>query len=611
MRTRAEASTQLRESAARLQHPVIAVGLGMVLVLVLFRTWMLKDGWFFQDDYEMLAFAAQEPIGLAHLLQPDNGHVMPATRLIYYLVAHAGWLNWSLAVAFAVALQGLAGLAALAMLVTLFGPRWWALTPLAIYLTSVITAQAAVWWISAINQTPVQIAFFGSVACWVVYLRGRRFTPLVGTVLFLAFGLLFFQKILLVIPVLIWLMLAYFVSGSLRQRVLAAFRLYWPSALAVGIVSVAYLAYFLVEVPDTTPGSVVNQAWLPTFNAMFLDAFASGIVGGPNGWRPTAGGAWADPPLAQLVWAWVVLLAVVGLSLVLHRRSGRAWVMLVAYYGLLTALITVTRSSVLGSEIGLAYRLQTDGLCAAVLALGLAYLPLQGATVSNSLAERATLPRATPTLTLAGVVVLGIVCLNGIGNWIWFANDFQSSNESRPYVTSLHEDDLRLGRIDVADGGLPDSVRRSFSNKKHLSDLAPVLLPQARFPTTTNDLSVASREGEIHQALLRAVANEENRPAGGCGWRLESGDSVTVTLTPAASGPQWLRLGYLGNDAGTATVWVDGAPTEIQLKKGLQSAFVRVDATFDRVRVDNLEAPGLAICLDAVQVGFLRPGARL
>lgn len=609
--TRTEASTQLRETSARLRHPVVAVGLGMVLVLVLFRTWMLQDGWFFQDDYEMLAFAATEPLGIEHLLQPDNGHVMPATRLIYYVVAHAGWLNWSLAASLAVTLQGLAGLAALAMLVTLFGPRWWVLAPLAIYLTSVITAQAAVWWISAINQTPVQIAFFGSVACWVVYLRGRRVTPLVGTVLFLVFGLLFFQKILLVIPVLIWLMLAYFVSGSLPQRVIAALRLYWPSALTIGIVSVAYLVYFLVNVPDTTPGSVVNQAWLPTFNAMFFDAFASGIVGGPNGWRPTPGGAWADPPVAQLVWAWAVLLAVIGLSLVLHRRSGRAWVLLVAYYMLLTVLITVTRSSVLGSDIGLAYRLQTDGLCAAVLALALAYLPLQGAAASNTLVERSALPEVTPALTLAGVIVLGIVCLNGIGNWIWFADDFQGSNKSRPYVTSLHEDGLRLGRIDVADSGLPDSVRRSFSGQNHLSDLASVLLPQARFPVTTNDLAVTTREGEIHQALLRPVAHEKRRPAGGCGWRLEAGDSLTIALTQAVSGPQWLRLGYLGNDVGTATIRVDDAATEIRLKKGLQSAFVRVDATFDRVRLDNLEARGLAICLDAVQVGFLRPGARL
>ena len=596
-------------------EPVVAVGLGMVLVMGIFRAYMLKDGWFFQDDYEMLAFAQSTPFGLDHLLEPDNGHVMPGTRATYLAVSSAGWLNWSLASAIAVVLQVLAALSALGMLVVLFGPRWWVLAPLAIYLTTAVTAQAAVWWISAVNQTPVQIAFFGSVACWVHYLRSRSWLGLLGTALFLAFGLLFFQKILLVIPVLIWLMLAYFTEGSIRSRIASAVRTHWPSAVVVGLLAGGYLAYFLLAVPDTSPGSVVHQDWWPTLRAMFFEAFASGIVGGPNGWSPVPGGAWADPGPGQLVWSWLLIATVVTVSILLHRGAGRAWLMLLGYYVVLAAVVSVTRSSVLGGEIALAYRLQTDGACAAVLALSLAYLPLRGARPANVLTRREGVPGGSRRLSVAGLVLLAIVCVNGVGNWIWFAGNFHDDNRGKAFVTNLRLAEDRLGSLELADAGLPDSVRRSFSSKNHLSDLAPVLVPKASFPRTSNRLAMVNARGEVYQALLRPVARETARPAGGCGWRMENGDSVTVRLTDPVSGPQWIRLGYLSSGSGSATVHFHDASETLELEKGLHSGFVRVDGDFDEVLLDvtgeGMAGEGVAICLDTVQVGTLRPGVEL
>jgi len=581
----------------------------MVLVLGMFRAYMLKDGWFFQDDYEMLTFASSTPLDIAHLLEPDNGHLMPGTRLVYIAVSSAGWLNWPLAAAIAVALQVTAALAALAMLLTLFGARWWVLAPLAVYLTSAITAQAAVWWISAVNQTPVQIAFFGAVAFWVQYLRNRAWTALLGTVLCLAFGLLFFQKILLVIPVLIWLLLAYFTEGSLGARLRSAVRTYWPSAVVVGLLAGGYLLYFLVAVPDTTP-SVVNQEWWPTFRTMFFDAFAAGIVGGPNGWRPTPGGAWADASAAQLVWAWLVLTAVVLASVVLHRRAGRAWVMLLGYYMTLAAVISLTMSSVLGSEIALAYRLQTDGVCAAALALALAFLPLRGARASNVLLARRDGRAYARPLRVAALALVVIVCINGLGNWIWFARNFHDGNDGQAFVTNLRLAEKRLGRLELADAGLPASVRRSFSSKDNLSDLAPVLLPRAEFPTSSNRLALVTARGVVYQALMAPVARETARPKGGCGWRVESGESLTVRLTAPVSGPHWIRLGYLGNGPGSARVQFGAQSEMIELENGLHSGFVRVDGDFDEVSLE-VAGQGVAICLDTLQAGFLRRGTKL
>lgn len=591
----------------------------MVLLLAMFRAYMLSDGWFFQDDYEMLAFARTTPFGLEHLLEPDNGHVMPGTRLIYLAVTSAGWLNWSLAAAIAVALQVSAALTALWMLVVAFGPRWWILAPLALYLTSVLTAQAAVWWISAINQTPVQIAFFSSVTFWLHYLRSRTWRALLGTVLSLVLGLLFFQKILLVLPVLVWLMLAYFTAGSPVARIRSAFRTYWPSAVVVGLVAGGYLLYFLVAVPDTTTGTVVHRDWWSTLGSMFFEAFAAGIVGGPNGWTSVPGGAWADPGAAQLVWAWFVIATVVLTSIVLHARAGRAWVVLVLYYLLLAAVLSVTRSSVFGGEIALAYRLQTDGISAAVLALALAYLPLRGAHDANVLVRRGVTRRKDSEALLtkasvAALALLAVVCANGLGNWLWFARDFHEHNDSKRFVTNLKTAEDRLGSLELAETGLPDAVQRSFSSENHLSDLAPVLLPRATFPSTSNNLAIVDLRGKVHQALLQSASRGRERPPGDCGWLLESGDSLTVPLADPVSGPHWLRLGYLASNTASATVRYGEDSEVLGLQKDLNSGFVRVDGSFDEVQIEIAEEgaeEGATICLDEVQVGSLEPGPLL
>lgn len=607
---RAEASAQLRGMATTMQHPVVVVGVGMVVVQVLFRTWMLAPGWFYTDDYVLLSEALRYDLGLEYLFLPENGHLMPATRLIYWILAQSGWLNWPLAVAIAVVLQMLASLCAIWMLVTLFGRRWWILAPLAIYLTTAITAQASLWWVSVLNQTPVQIALFLAVGCWVHYLCTGSYRWLVGTVGALIFSFLFFQKGLLILIVLVYLMLAYFATGGLVSRVRDSVRRHWQAAVVVGGVSGAYLAYNLSATAGS--GQAASGDWWDTFSALALRAFPAGIVGGPNGWSQRPGGAWADPSALQLVLSWTLILAVVATSIVLRRRAGRAWLLLVIYYLALATTISVTRSGVFGFDIALAYRLQTEGAAVAILALALAFLPLLGAKESSQ--SRAELPASTGgRLQAVASVALAVVCINGVGNWAWFARDWHAANDSKPYVSALHDDVVRIGKVDLDDQVVPASVlSRLAAPNNTLSEVAPAILgPDASFPHTTARLVRVSPEGQMYQAVLAPAARSQGRPKGVCGWRLEPGSWTRISMR-AATDPAvwWVRLGYLGAGSGEAKVRIGGDVVTVQLKDGLQSVFIRTQEAVSAVYIGELTSD-VAICLDTIEVGTPQLGARL
>jgi hypothetical protein len=349
---------------------------------------------------------------------------------------------------------------------------------------------------------------------------------------------------------------------------------------------------------------VVHQEWWPTLKAMFFKAFAAGIVGGPNGWRSVTGGAWSDPSSAQLGWAWLVIASVVLASVALHRRAGRAWLMLLGYYLALAAVISVTRSSVLGGEIGLAYRLQTDGVCAAVLAMSLAYLPLRGAAASNLLVARRHVHPHGPAVTITGLAVLLIVCVNGLGNWIWFARDFQDGNRSRPYVTSLHLAEQSLGPLELADADLPPSVRRSFSSKSRLSDLAPVLVPRSTFPTTSSRLMLVTRRGDVGQAVIDAVATSPTGPVEGCGWRVRGrGVRIPLTTSPGGDG-LWMRMGYLSSHDMPVQMLIAGQSMTGRLDKGLGSLYVKAERWGDEVYFPGLPTDR-TLCVDVVRIGPL------
>lgn len=599
-----------------LRHPAVTAGLGLIALQLVYRSWAVFAGFFYTDDYQLLLRAEENDLSSAYLLEPANSHVIPGIRFLVWLVERAGPLNWELAGTITVLLQLMASVSCLWMLVTLFGRRWFVLAPLALYLTSAITAQATLWWVSSLSQVSVQAAFFLSVGCWVQYLRTRRLEWLFGSALAVAFGLLFFQKVLLVLPVLIFLAFVYFAQGSIWRRTVQLVRGYWPALLVMGVVAGSYTWYSLVEVQQPfTRGKDLNLldlAW------HMLGAAVVGVLGGPWRWSWRPGGAWVDTPEWLIAAGLLVVLVVAAFSMLTRRRAVWAWLMMLGYLGLQVVLVATSRAPVFGSEIGLAYRLQTDVICAVVLGIGLAFATLPGAEQSSLAREQVRGPACVSTRLSRPVppswVVTGLtlISLSGVLCWADYARLWHDHNVSKSYFGTLDRDLGRSGRIDLVDGPVPEGVMPSafFAPDNRVSNLIRLLGRSADFPDSSSRLAVVGADGALREGLIEPVVVNQPGEQPNCGW-LGASSKLRIPLAGSTYDfGWWLRLGYLSNSEDLVTVVAGDDRVAAKLEKGLASLYVRAQGEIDSVTLTGLE-PETRICVDVVQVGNMKGGRRL
>lgn len=589
----------------------VVLGAGVLLVLcqLAFRAWVLYPSWFFLDDYNLLRDATRRPLTLDYLLTPYNAHLMPGGRLLVWLVADAGPVNWALAATFTLVLQAAACLAALWMLATLFGARWPMLGLLAVYLTSVLTVPATVWWAAALNLVPLQVAFFLAVGAWVTYLRRRRTVWLLGTVGMVAFGLLFDVKALLIAPVLAFLALAYFARGSVRDRVATVARRDWPALVLTALVLGGYVAYYLAHVDQPltqTRLSVVADI----ANTMLGTAFMSAVVGGPWRWTvlapPTA---YADPPGWALHLAWVAVVLVIVYGLLRRRRTLRAWALLAGYVlGLMTLLVD-SRAPSFGGVIGLEYRYLTDAACVVTLCLGLAFLPLRGAVESSAARTEPLLTVAVPRAGLVGLLVF--VCGSGLISSALYAGYWHSDNASDAYLHNLAADLKAQGAVDLADQPVAEDVMSHLAAPNNtVRRLSSLLSEQVAFPRTSARLAVVAPDGTLQRALIGPGVVSRPGPRQDCGWLVgEQGGDIPLTGR-AFPWVWWARVGYLASQDSAVRISAGSDSVETNVQAGLNSLYVRLDGTFDTVRIDGLDN-GTTLCVDTIEVGQPTPGGRL
>jgi len=584
----------------------LVVGAGVLIVAhVAFRAWVAFGGYFYSDDYRLVA-EAKPGLDVGYLLAPYDAQFMPFGRLLAWVAAQPEQMSWPLLAASSLLMATAAALACLWMLVTLFGWRRRMLVVLALYLTTAMTLPAFSWWAAAINQLPLHAAFFLAVGAWVRHLRGgdRRWVAL--TFAALVFALACYVKALLIFPVLAFVTLAYFTSGGPARRARTVLREHGVSVVAAVGVGGAFLAYYLVHVPRIATGDSADGPGALA-GEMIGRSFVVALLGGPWRWddrNPPVGQA--DPPAWLVTASWLLVVVVVAYLALRRERTGRAWALLVAYVAADYVLLLTSRATVVGSAIGTEYRYLTDAMCAVVLAVALATMELRGATESSE-------ERRTPLLTVAvprPAVAAMLVAVVGSGLWssaryahLWhdehrgkaFFTTAVSSLQQEAEATGQPRIDLSLQYVPAAGGIDPHYVRTDV--------LLPLLTTHAAFPDASESLHMLASDGTVRPVALPSQGESPPGPVEGCGWRLPSAAERSLALSRSfADATWWLRVDYLASNDSGLTVSAGDATREVSLRRGLHQVYVRVEGAFDQVRLAGVDA-GATVCVDKVVVG--------
>src|ERR1700689_3795374 len=131
--------------------------LALIAVQVCLNSYVVSNAFFQLDDFAIGGLVAH-PLSLSMLFQNYGGHLFPGGFLLAWFAVHADGYDWGLWAGPLVILQGLAGLAMLRALRTLFGNRMLVVIPLAVFLFTPTTMADLTWWGIGIQSVPIQLA---------------------------------------------------------------------------------------------------------------------------------------------------------------------------------------------------------------------------------------------------------------------------------------------------------------------------------------------------------------------------------------------------------------------------------------------------------------------
>lgn len=588
---------------------VLVAAAVLVLAATGFRAWQLQGVWFFYDDLYFIQRALATPLTASYLLEPYNGHLMPAGHLLSWVnsrlgATEFGWPAAEILVGFL-----LYAAATARLLLRLFGRTWAVLAPLTVALFTPFLVPATIWWAAAVNQVPMMVAVVLATTAWVDYLRDPRRRHLVHTLAWLAVGLVFVERTLLGLPVLWLLALLYFTTGALPERLGQLWTRYRPAVLAqVAFVGVYVVAYVLWAA-NFDARTVANRPLFGVLHDLVGIAFGSTAAGGPLRWHVSqVTQSETAPTQVTLVVSWLVVLALVAASAVARRRGLRAWLIPATTLFANALLVSVSRAVFFGDEIALDLRFQTESALSWSLALGLAFLPVVGA---RECAEPR--PDAPWTPTSRSWVVLGcaaFVALSVVTTSRYPLRNLTTTSPERYYATldaqlQEHPDVPLLNR--TVPSWLWAPLAYPTNDYEHM--FAMLGRDLDLHDTATDEVWLVDDTGRLRQADLDVVRRQQREQGDdGCFGTAGPGTS-TWHLDGPVIGPEWyVRLRYTSPAATDAVLTVGDRDRDIRLEAGSHELLLPGPAAdaYDDVR---LELPSGAdrVCLRSLEVGELTP----
>ena len=550
------------------------------------RAVIATGSYYWQDDFLHLDLAYTMGLSQDYLVRDYSGHVETGSYAVFWLIGTLDTTSFTPAVVVLVALQAIASLLLLVLLQQVFGRSPWVLVPFAAYLFTPLGVATATWFAAGMQTLPLQIAMLTALIGLVRYGRTSRVRWAVVSWLAFACGLLFWEKAVLVLPVLVAVEVLVLAAGeSLRER-LGRLRRRWWFWVGHLVLFAAYVGGYLA-ITSSALGEPLERGLGVTLREMFLATLVPGLFGGP--WDTSGAGntVFSATPVALQVLFAALALGVVVASVIQRGRPALAgWLLVAGYLVADTALVLLGRGSYL-DLVARDPRYFTDALPVIAIGVCAAFFSPRGSRSRSG--TRWWIAAAT-------VVVLTASCLVTTIRLVPLAQHQRSEDFVRAVTGALAGDP----GAQVLSSPVPEEVSQQVS----LESLLRGLGREQRLDRPGPVPLLVDLFGSLRRADLIDEDLSEAGPTAGCGWRVGVRPVPIVTLADAGDDQRLLRLAYVAGQPGVLFVSVDGVEQAVEHTSGIGEVYVVVTGQSGPVEARAHE-PGL--CVTEVQRGVPWP----
>jgi hypothetical protein len=595
----------MRIHAESLRGWVARTAIALIAVQSAVRAVLAFGGYFYWDDLILVGRAGtQDLLSLGYLFDDHDGHVMPAGFLLGGLITRAAPLVWGWPALSLVVLQLLASLALLRTLHLILGWRPVLLVPLTFALFTPLGVPAFAWWAAGLNSLPMLAALAWVCGDAILLARtGNRRYAVTGTLVFLG-GLLFFEKAA-VIPFVAFAVVALLLYVQREPRALVAA---WRRGQGLWVAALALLAawvgvYLLVVDQKRWSGDLV-MTW-DLLSRSFTHGIVPGLVGGPWTWQRWAPASpWGVPPTTVMVLGWVVLAAVVVVTLRRKQRLWPVWLVALGYAVACQIPIYLMRSSRF-TALELAQTLRYLPDLAVVLTL-LAAVGLCAPNRAGSTWQDAS--RRRSVLVVAAVAAFLASSLYSTATFLVSWRD----NPTRDYLrtaqaglAAAHE----ASDATILDQEVDPLILQRVAYPENLaSHMFALVRDRPEFDASTTRLRMFDSAGHLVDANVTWVRTILPGPTPNCGYLTQPDAPVRMPLDGPLLPSDWTaEISYLANSEGSMTLTLDeGLPARVPVHPGLNRVFVRLSGAGHAITAQASTA-ALSVCLAAGPVGHLAP----
>lgn len=595
------------------RHPV---GFLVTAVLVMSGVWqatVYAGGWFGGDDFVYQSRAIRDGLSADYLDVNYFGQFMPGGFVLAWAEAQLSPLGWSLAVTVTVALHVLAGWTFWRLLRTVLAPSRLLVLPLVLYVTSPLTVPASNWWAASLNTLPLLVVMPLALTSHVHLLRTGRQGHGAVAVAWVAVGLLFTVKAVLLLPLLLLLSRALGHALGLRlsvRRVMRAARL--EQALGALLLT-GYGAVYLSAPREASASGVQVPHRLPDLLSLFQNGIGHvllpGIAGGPWLWFPTgAPTALSDVPFLAMVLSWVVVGLVVLAALRLRPSTAGAWLAVLLWACADLAFVALGRLNQFTSGVALESHYVADAVPLVWLAVALSFCRRRG-DGGEAPWWRIGLPHRVTAY--GGQLAVGLTVAAAVSAVLSvhdFTTERLSRQPARTYVETaareLHHlpPDVRLVDEQVPPTLLDGLFLGEARESNVLLPVTPVARRSSLYPAYAENPMAFDASGHLHRT--RVVGVELRKGPQDCGW-LVQGTTVSLPWSSTLFDYDWyVRVGYL-SAGDTAVTWSFGRTAlTTALHRGLGAVTFRVTG---QGAVLTVSVPaGASVCIGDAQIGNLQ-----